>query len=55
MGLWNKIKKNTSMVTRIITNKSYMHLFSVGLHNFIINLVQNGSIIYVDYFVFDFI
>lgn len=32
-------KKNTSMVTRIITNKSYMHLFStVGIHNFIINL-----------------
>lgn len=39
----------------VITNKSYMHLFSVGIHNFIINLVQNGSFIYVVSFVFDFI
>lgn len=43
------------MVMRIMTNKPYMHLFSVGIHNFIINLVQNGSFIYVVYFVFDFI
>lgn len=50
MSLWIKKKKK-----HVITNKSYMHLFSVGLHTFIINLVQNGSFIYVVYLVFDFI